>query len=101
MMLNPGQIVFCVMAKKTSNEEGKEIFASIGAAVPEDPTLNGYLSEYSGYCNGEDAGSYSEEMAACMLESAFGIKPARTFNVTEKAVVKDYTTVVAAAVLVL
>jgi arginine decarboxylase len=100
-MLNPGQIVFCVMAKKTSNEEGREIFASIGSAVPEDPSLNGYLSEYSGYCNEEDVGSYSEEMAALMLESAFGIKPVRTFNVTEKAVVKDYTTVVAAAVLVL
>lgn len=100
-MLNPGQIVFCVMAKKTSNEEGREIFASIGVAIPEDPSLNGYLSEYMGYCNGEDAGKYSEEMAAHMLETAFGLKPARTFNVTEKAIVKDYTTVVVAAVLVL
>ncbi|HID42352.1 MAG TPA: arginine decarboxylase, pyruvoyl-dependent [Archaeoglobaceae archaeon] len=100
-LLNPGQIVFCVMAKKTSNEEGREIFASIGAAIPENPSLNGYLSEYMGYCNGEDVGRYSEEMAACMLESAFGVKPVKTFNITEKAVVKDFTTVIAAAVLVL
>jgi len=100
-LLNPGQIVFCVMARKTSNEEGKEIFASIGVAIPDDPSLNGYLSEYMGYCNGEDVGKYSEEIAAEMLETAFGLKPARTFNVTEKAVVKYYTTVVVVAVLVL
>jgi arginine decarboxylase len=99
-MLNPGQIVFCVMAKYTSNEEGREIFASIGAAIPDNSTLHGYLSEYSGYCNGKDVGKYAEEMASHMLETAFSIKPGRTFNVTEKAVVEGYTTVVAAAVLV-
>lgn len=99
--LNPGQILFCVMARKTSNEEGKKVFASVGTAIPEDDALHGYISEYSGYCNGEDAGKYSEEMAAEMLETAYGIKPARTFNLTEKAEVRDNTTVVAAAVLVL
>lgn len=102
--LNPGQILFCVMARKTSNEHGKKIFASIGTAIPEDDVLHGYISEYSGYCNGneeEDAGQYSEKMAAEMLETAYDIKPARTFNITEKAEVRDNTTVVAAAVLVL
>lgn len=102
--LNPGQILFCVMARKTSNEQGKKVFASIGTAIPEDDILHGYISEYSGYCKGEDTedvGHYSEKMAAEMLETAYGIKPARTFNITEKAEVRDHTTVVAAAVLVL
>lgn len=101
--LHPGQIVFCVMAKETSNEEGRKIYASIGAAIPEDPSLNGYLTEYHGYCdNDEDVGKYAEEMAAYMLRTAFGIEPAKTFNVTAKATVgKGYTTVVAAAVLVI
>ncbi|MFO7966823.1 MAG: arginine decarboxylase, pyruvoyl-dependent [Archaeoglobaceae archaeon] len=103
--LNPGQILFCVIARKTSSEQGKKIFASIGTAVPEDDIHHGYISEYSGDCNeggGEDEeGHYSEKMAAEMLETAYGIKPARTFNITEKAEVRDNTTVVAAAVLVL
>jgi arginine decarboxylase len=104
--LMPGQIVFCVMARISSNEEGKYIYASIGAAVPEDSTLNGYLTEYYGYCdeseNEEKIGKHSEEMAAYMLRTAFGIDEFRTFNVTRKAEVRDgYTTVVAAAVFVM
>ncbi len=104
--LMPGQIVFCVMARISSNEEGKHIYASIGAAVPEDSTLNGYLTEYYGYCDGNESeekiGKHSEEMAAYMLRTAFGIDEFRTFNVTRKAEVEGgYTTVVAAAVFVM
>ena len=40
------QIVFCVMARMTSNEEGKRIFTSVGAAIPPTADLNGYLTEY-------------------------------------------------------
>lgn len=98
--LHPGQIVFCVMARETSNKEGKKIFASIGAAIPSDPALHGYLTEYHGEWNGEDVGKKAEENAAYMLETAFGIKPAKTFNITKIAEVKEYTTVVAAAVFV-
>ncbi len=101
-LLKPGQIVFCVMAKMTSNEVGKRIYASIGVAIPANPNLNGYLTEYYGYCsNCEDVGKYAEDMAEYMLETAFGVKAAKKFNVTAKAEVKDYTTVVAAAVFIL
>jgi len=99
--LYPGQIVFCVMARETSKEDGKKIFASIGAAIPSDPALHGYLTEYHGEWNGEDVGKKAEENAAYMLETAFGIKPARTFNITKIAEVRKNTTVVAAAVFVL
>ncbi len=94
------QIVFCVMARMTSNEEGKRIFASVGAAITPTPELNGYLTEYHGYSN-ENEGKHAEENAAYMLRTAFGIEPARTFNATVSAEVEEYTTVVAAAVFVI
>ena len=80
---------------------GKTIYASIGTAIPEDPKLNGYITEYQGYCNNEDVGSYAEKMAAYMLETAFNIKSKKTFNITIKADVEKYTSVVAAAVFVM
>lgn len=99
--LFPGQIVFCVMSKMTSCETGKKIFASIGVAIPENPSLNGYLTEYHGYCNGKE-GWHAEEMAAYMLRTAFDIEPAKTMNITAIAEVgeNEFTTVVSAAVFV-
>ncbi len=98
--LKPGQIVFCVMAKMTSNKAGKKIFASLGVAIPEDKNLNGYLTEYYGYYENEDVGKYAEDMAEYMLKTAFNAKVAKKFNVTAIADVKDYTTVVATAVFI-
>ncbi|RUM32829.1 MAG: arginine decarboxylase, pyruvoyl-dependent [Archaeoglobus sp.] len=98
----PGQIVFCVMAKHSSNRTGERIFASVGAAIPSDPAVHGYLAEYHGVCSGEDPGRYAENMAAYMLRTAFGVEPASTMNATAVAEVGEgYTTVVAAAVFVL
>jgi len=102
--LQPGQVVFCVMAKMTSNDAGKTIYASIGVAIPENKELNGYLTEYYGYCDEkEDVGKYAEDKAAYMLETAFGVKPMKTLNITRKAKVRNgmYTTVVATAVFIL
>jgi arginine decarboxylase len=99
--LFPGQVVFCVMSRMTSNDVGRTIYASIGAAISENPALNGYLTEYHGYCNGEDEGVHAEVMAAYMLETAFNTKAARTFSVTRRAEVEEHTTVVAAAVFVM
>ena len=99
--LYPGQIVFCVMAKETSNKEGEKIYATIGCAVPEDPSLHGYLTEYHGTYSGEDVGSKAEESARFMLETAFGVRTGRTFNITRVAEVRETTTVLAAAVFVL
>ncbi len=101
--LFPGQIVFCVMAKHSSNKSGEEIFASIGVAIPSDPDVHGYLTEYHGVCNKVDPGKHAEEMAAYMLKTAFGIDPTTTKSITAKAKVEDgkYTTVVAAAVFVI
>ncbi len=100
--LRPGQVVFLVMSRFTSNEEGKVLYASLGVAIPEDLSLNGYLTEYMGYCKeDQDIGEYAEENAKYMLETAFGIKPARTFNITAKSKVEKSTTVIAAAVFII
>jgi arginine decarboxylase len=118
--LQPGQIVFCVLARCSSNEPHRLIAASIGCAIPADPDAHGYLSEYHAYGqNEQEAGDYAEDLAASMLASTLGIqidddltwdekeqlweisgKIVRTMNVTQSAVVDDrgYTTVMAAAV---
>lgn len=119
--LKPGQIVFVVIARCSSNEPRRLIAASIGCAVPADPDAYGYLSEHHAYGQNEkQAGDYAEDLAASMLASTLGIavddnlswdekeqvwklsgKIVRTRNETQTAIVNGdgYTTVVAAAVL--
>ncbi len=72
--LEPGQIVFCVMAKAQSNEPGRRIAASIGLAIPQNVEMYGYLSEHHSYGQmAKDAGDYAEDLAAEMLASTLGI----------------------------
>lgn len=123
-MLSPGQVTFCVMSRLSSNEPRRLMAASVGCAIPVDRRLYGYLSEHHAYGQNEKgAGDYAEDLAAAMLASTLGItldenlgwdekkeiykisdKIVKTTNVTQSAIVKGdgkYTTVVAAAVLVL
>src|SRR5512136_664202 len=45
--LYPGEIVFTVMSRNSSNEPSRRIAASIGCAIPRDRNKNfGYLSEH-------------------------------------------------------
>ena len=121
--LSPGQIVFCVMSRLTSNEPRRLLAASVGCAIPMDRKLYGYLSEHHSYGQSDNvAGDYAEDLAAAMLASTMGIeldenlgwdekkeiyrisdKIVKTTNITQSAIVKSdgkFTTVVAAAVLV-
>ena len=121
--LSPGQIVFCVMSRLTSNEPRRLLAASVGCAIPMDRKLYGYLSEHHSYGQSDNvAGDYAEDLAAAMLASTLGIeldenlgwdekkeiyrisdKIVKTSNITQSAIVKSdgkFTTVVAAAVLV-
>ncbi|MEK6942910.1 MAG: arginine decarboxylase, pyruvoyl-dependent [Nanoarchaeota archaeon] len=73
--LNPGEIVFCVMARLDTNEPNRLIASSIGVAVPKDTSNYGYLSEHHSY--GETAkksGEYAEDLAATMLATTLGIE---------------------------
>lgn len=120
--ISPGQIVFCIYDRLSTNEPNRLIAASVGVAIPADETQHGYLSEH--HAHGETdqkAGEYAEDLAASMLATTLGIefdpntawnereqiykmsgKIVRTSNMTQSAIGnKDglWTTVIAAAVL--
>ncbi len=120
--LKPGQIAFVVMARNSSNEPNRLMAASIGVAIPSDPSQHGYLSEHHSFGETDTkAGEYAEDLAASMLASTLGIEfdpnaeydqrkeiykladqIVRTNHVTQSAVCDKnglWTTVVAAAVL--
>ena len=79
-LLEPGQILFCVMARNETNEPNRLISSSIGLAVPTDPNTYGYLSEHKGFgLNARASGDYAEDLAAEMLANTLGID----FNVDQ------------------
>ena len=123
-LLKPGEIVFCVLSKNSTNEPNRLITASIGCAIPADSSQYGYLSEYHSFGQTEKkAGEYAENLAASMLAKTLGIKFSsqttwkertqlykmdrriiKTINVTQSAIGnKDrlWTTIVALAVFIL
>jgi len=122
-LLRPGEIIFAVYDRESNNEPNRLIAASVGLAVPADPSMHGYLSEHHSFGEtDEKAGEYAEDLAASMLATTVGIefnpeldwderehlfkmsgKIVRTSNVTQSAVGnKDglWTTVFAAAVFI-
>lgn len=122
-LLKSGEIVFCVLARNSTNEPNRLIASSIGCAIPADPTQYGYLSEHHPYGEtDEKAGEYAEDLAASMLATVSGIefdpntawdereqlykasgKIIRTTNFTQSALGNKnglWTTVISAAVFV-
>jgi arginine decarboxylase len=73
----PGQIVFTILARSSTNEPNRLIAASIGLARPAaaaDYTQHGYLSKH--HSTGETAqkaGDYAEDMAMEMLATTLGL----------------------------
>lgn len=58
--LHPGQIVFLVMSENATDEPQRLLSASIGLAIPNDPTHYGYLSEHHSFGQDEkEAGQYA------------------------------------------
>jgi pyruvoyl-dependent arginine decarboxylase (PvlArgDC) len=119
----PGEIVFAVYDRESTNEPNRLIAASVGVAIPADPSMHGYLSEHHSFGEtDEKAGEYAEDLAASMLATTLGIefnpeldwdereqifkmsgKIVRTTNITQSAIGnKDglWTTVFTAAVFV-
>lgn len=120
--LQPGQITFSVMARNATNEPNRLIAASIGVALPAEPTSYGYLSEHHPFGETDErAGEYAEDLAATMLATTLGVefdsamawderekvykmsgKIVRSYNITQSAEGhKDgiWTTVIACAIL--
>ena len=121
-MLEPGQIVFVVIAQVESNEPNRLMAASIGMANPKVDHY-GYLSEHHSFGQTEKVcGEYAEDLAAKMLASTLGIEfnveagydeakdifkmgghDVKTRHVTQSAICDKnglWTTVISAAVFV-
>jgi len=123
-LLKPGQIVYTVMCKASSNELNKLFSASIGMARSRDNNSYGYLSEYQAFgMESRKAGVIAEDLAASMLGTTWGIrfnqnldydekikffrdkgKAIKTKSITATATVgveNEWTTVIAAAIFIL
>lgn len=123
-MLNPGQIVFLVLSRASSNELNRLLTASIGVAKPADDNSYGYLSEHHAFGKKpEHVADDAEDLAATMLATTLGIdfdpdqayderkeiyymsgRIVETKSITASTVVKEedeWATVVAAAVFIL
>jgi arginine decarboxylase len=122
-MLQPGQVVFAVVAENATREPHRLIAASIGLALPSDRNMYGYLSEHHSFGETEEvAGEYAEELAAEMLATTLDVefdpdrswdekkeiyrisnKIVRTMNITQSAVGDKrglWSTVIACAIMV-
>lgn len=122
-LLNPGQVVFCVMSDGATNEPHRLVASSVGLGIPKNPDHYGYLSEHHSYGQTEEeAGDYCEDLAAEMLASTLGVKfdpdknwnerkgtwtisgeIVKTMNITQSAIGHKngfWTTTVAAAIFI-
>ncbi len=74
-LLEPGQILFVVLSENATDEPQGPISASIGMAVPDDPSRYGYLAEHSDSGKSEkETGRHTEYLAAEMLATKLGEK---------------------------
>ncbi len=81
--LQPGQIVFCVLAETRTNEPNRLACAGIGLAVPANKEHHGYIAEHHGFgMNRKTCADYVEDMAATMLATTRGIDldPDKAYN---------------------
>ena len=122
--LRPGQIVYAVLSRASSNEYNRLISVSIGVAKPADTRTYGYLSEHHEFgVKPEKTGDIAEDLVAEMLATTLGVsfdpeadydekkeifkmdgKIVETKNFTESATVREegeWLTVISAAVFIL
>jgi arginine decarboxylase len=105
-LVRPGEIVFAIYDRQSTNEPNRLIAASVGVAIPADQEQHGYLSEHHSFGETEEkAGDYAEDLAASMLATSLGLefdpetawderehlfkmsgKIVRTANVTQSAI---------------
>ena len=122
--LRPGQILYVVLSRASSNEYNRLISVSIGVAKPADTRTYGYLSEHHEFgVKPDKTGEIAEDLAAEMLATTLGVsfdpeadydekkeifkmdgKIVDTKNITDSATVREegeWLTVISAAVFIL
>ncbi|PAV13048.1 pyruvoyl-dependent arginine decarboxylase [Methanosarcina spelaei] len=100
--LSPGEIVFCVMSRISSNEPRRTLSASVGCAFPQTINRHGYISEYHAYGEtAQDVGKHSEKLARSMYSTWTNEAPLRTLSFPRSSSVDehgDWMTVISVAV---
>ncbi|MFX0113636.1 MAG: pyruvoyl-dependent arginine decarboxylase [Candidatus Hodarchaeota archaeon] len=72
--LEPGQIIFTVLSRNSTNEYGRIITASIGLAQLVELNAYGYVSEHHAFGQSKkESGDYAEDLAVSMLASTRGL----------------------------
>lgn len=103
--LSPGQIVFCVMSRISSDEPSRLITSSIGCAIPKDINKHGYISEHHAFGQTKAAaGKYAEQLARSMYHTWTNEEPMKTVHMARSEDVEDelrWTTVLTVAVFVI
>ena len=103
--LAPGEIVFCVLSRISSNERDRKLGAAVGCAFPKNPEVDhGYISEHHGFgLSRFELASHTKAMAADMFETFRMEAPEKTISANETFVKElgQWTTVIAAAVFTL
>ncbi len=75
MKLQPGQIVYVVLAEASTNEPSRMVGAGVGLAVPAQGEQYGYISEHHDFGITERRlRDLVEDMAATMLATTLGIE---------------------------
>jgi len=73
--LGPGQITYCVMSRNSTNEPNRLVGAAIGVATPKERNTYGYISEHHSFGEAcKKIGDYTEDLAATMLATTFGLE---------------------------
>ncbi len=73
-LLQPGQVVFAVVAEAQTNEPSRLAASAIGLAIPADANHHGYISEHHAFGQRQQsAGDYAEDLAASMLATVLGV----------------------------
>ena len=100
--LSPGEIVFCVMSRISSNEPRRTLSASVGCAFPQNVNKHGYISEYHAYGEiAQDVGEHAEKLARSMYSTWTNEAPLRTLSFPRSSSISeqgDWMTVISAAV---
>jgi arginine decarboxylase len=81
--LQPGEIVFCVIAESRTNEPNRLASAGIGLAVTSNPDQYGYIAEHHGFgLTHRKCADLVEDMAASMLATTMGhdLDPDRAYD---------------------
>jgi len=103
--LSPGQIVFCVMSRISSDEPSRLITSSVGCAIPKDINKYGYISEHHAFGQTKAAaGNYAEQLARSMYHTWTNEEPMKTIHIARSVDVEEelrWTTVLTAAVFVI